>query len=486
MLFYKTVFQELQQRIKMINEQVQQMNEDIYGNEVKRRRTSDNGEHLKVWRAFEISYVHAGDEVEVEEEKVVLVVQQEEEEEAQVQEEPVAVAQPQEEPQQLLHLIGRTIIVKTSDQMCRGTLEELFVLNGERAIHVLTSDGAHHIFTSSQILDLRMLHNPATEEMLSPIAPVAAPVAWWEVPPMEPIVQIDDDNSDVEEIIRRIEAVQIESDDDDDANTVEHGRDQEDDFPEIEFQPARRDQRQEQEEDEEEDAATCCAICLDITDAARNFVSLDCGHQFHFACMMHNMAAGGPNRNSCPMCRGAVNQHYEVHSLGEHNLGEYDAGQQMDMEEMFRIAARSNQRLHDELERTRQQREELTAEYVRVMSMNMQIGMRHNEERAAMGALERRAQLFYLNERIVSVVENAANNDIRRQPGAVPHVERMIRELCMNFAITAYDAQYDDAQYDDPEQHDAQHDPEQHDAQHDAQHDPEQHDAQHDEYAPYY
>ena len=237
-----------------------------------------------------------------------------------------------------------------------------------------------------------------------------------------------------------------------------------------------------------------------MTDTARNFVSLDCGHQFHFACMMHNMAAGGPNRNSCPMCRGAVNQHYEVH-----NLGEYDAGQQMDMEEMFRLAARSNQRLHGELELTRRQREELTAEYVRVMSMNMQIGMRHNEERAAMSALERRAQLFYLNERIVSVVENAANNDIRRQPGAVPHVERMIRELCMNFAITAYDAQYDDAQYDDDAQHDAlhddaqhdalhddaqhdaQHDPEQHDAQHDAQHDPEQHDAQHDEYAmPYY
>jgi hypothetical protein len=275
---------------------------------------------------------------------------------------------------------------------------------------------------------------------------------------MEQIVQIDDDNSDVEEIIRRIEAVQIESDDD--ADTVEHGRDQEDDFPEIEFQPARRE-GQEQEEEEE---PTCCAICLDITDATRNFVSLDCGHRFHFACMMHNMAAGGPNRNSCPMCRGAVNQHYEVH-----NLGEYDAGQQMDMEEMFRLAARSNQRLHDELDRTRRQREELTAEYVRVMSMNMQIGMRHNEEHAARGALEHRAQMCHLNERIASVVENAANNDIRRQPGAVPHAERQIRDLCMSFAMMAYDAQYDNAQYDD--------------AQYD---DPEQHDAQHDEYAPYY
>jgi hypothetical protein len=250
------------------------------------------------------------------------------------------------------------------------------------------------------------------------------------------VVQIDDDDdNDIEEISRRIEVVEIESDDDeDDAN-------HQDDFPEIEFQPARRDQPARREGQEEE--VNCCAICLDMTDATRNFVSLDCGHQFHFACMMHNMAAGGPNRNSCPMCRGAVNQHYEVH-----NLGEYDADQQMDMESMFQLAARGNQHLHDELERTRQQREELTAEYVRVMSMNMQIGMRHNEERAARSALEHRAQMCHLNERIAIVVENAANNDIRQHQSAVPHAERQIRELCMSFAMTAYDAQYDDADYD--------------------------------------
>jgi len=426
----------------MINVQMQQMNEDVYGNEVKRRRTGDNGEHLKVWHAFEISYVCAGNEVEVEEEKVVQVVQVPEEEE---EEEPQAQpqAQPQEEDQ-LLHLIGRTIIVDAADQTaCRGTLEELIVLNGERGIHVLTSDGEHRIFTSSQILDLRILHNHATEEILSPIEPMVVQI----------VVQIDDDdnddndNRDIEEIIQRIEVVQIESDDDeDDANTVEHQQHQDDDFPEIEFQPARRAARREQEEE-----ANCCAICLDMTDAARNFVSLDCGHQFHFACMMQNMAAGGPNRNSCPMCRGAVNQQYEVHNLGE--------DQQMDMEEMFRLAARGNQHLHDELERTRQQREELTAEYVRVMSMNMQIGMRHNEERAARSALEHRAQMCHLNERIATVVDNAANNDIRQHQSAVPHMERQIRDLCMSFAMMAYDAQYDDAHHDDPEPEQHEYDP---------------------------
>ena len=347
------------------------------------------------------------------------------------------------------------MIVKTSDQRVHcGTLEELIVLNGEPAIHILTSDGAHHhIFTSSQILNLSVLHDHATEEMLSPIA--------------VEVVQIDDDednNSDVEEITRHIEVVQIESDDDDDADTVEHHRD----FPEIEFQPDRRDQQQQQQQQQhqqQEEEPNCCAICLEITDAARNFVSLDCGHQFHFACMMQNMANGGQNRNSCPMCRGAVNQHYEVHNQDEH-----DANQPMDMETMFRYAARSNQRLHDELERTRQQREELTDEYVRVMSMNMQIGMRHNEERTARDALERRARIGDLNERIAFIVENAANNDIRRQAGAIPHTERQIRELCMSFGMTAYDAQYDDAQYD---AYDAQYD----DAQYDAQYDDAQYNA---------
>ena len=33
----------------MINMQQQQANEDMYGNEVKRRRMNDAGDHLKVW-----------------------------------------------------------------------------------------------------------------------------------------------------------------------------------------------------------------------------------------------------------------------------------------------------------------------------------------------------------------------------------------------------------------------------------------------------
>jgi len=105
------------------------------------------------------------------------------------------------------------------------------------------------------------------------------------------------------------------------------------------------------------------------------------------------------------------------------------------------------------LDLTRQHREILTEEYVRVMSMNMQIGMRHHEEREARNALERRAEMCNLNERIVAIVENAANNDLRRnQPVVAVHIERQIRDLCMSFGMMAYDAQYDQDQPEEQEE----------------------------------
>ncbi|NBO55732.1 MAG: hypothetical protein EBU84_14345 [Actinobacteria bacterium] len=177
-----------------------------------------------------------------------------------------------------------------------------------------------------------------------------------------------------------------------------------------------------------------------MTDAARNFVSLDCGHQFHFACIMGNMANGGPNRNQCPLCRGTVVQQRNHNHDPSHHEAHH-----VDVAEVIERLARSNQRLQDELDLTRRNRDVLTEEYVRVMSMNLQIGMRHQEERAARDALERRAELCFLNERIGQVVQNAANNDIRRNyGGARVHMERQIRDLCMSFGMIAYDAQYDD------------------------------------------
>jgi hypothetical protein len=351
----------------------------------------------------------------------------------------------------LVGLIGRNVLIEATDgYIHEGLIVGLFDLNGERAVHIQTSNGDNRIFTASQVYDLKVLHDAVREEVLSPIPRRDAEV-----------IVIDDDDEEVQQIMRGIERIQIDSDSDSDNEDMTQDMTQyqdqvQDDFPDVPFQPARQQEQRQQEQPEQpeepEQEENCCAICLDATDAARNFVSLDCGHQFHFACIMTNMANGGHNRNNCPMCRCAVLQEYDVQNVEEIN--------RMRMDEMVERASMQNQHLQDELAATRQHREDLTAEYIRVMSMNMQIGLRHNEEREACHALERRAYICGLNERVTAVVTSAANNDLRRN-GTFVHVERQIRELCMSFGMMAYDAQYDELpqeQYDElpQEQYDEQ------------------------------
>ena len=396
-------------------------NEAVYGNEVKRRRINQEGDHLKVWQVCKIEYM-PHEEKEKEEKKpaqepvyeVQEPVQEPVQDQVQVQEPPV-------------QLIGRTVVLETTDQrICRGTIQELFVLNGERAIHILTDDGQNRIYTTSQLCAACVLYNNAEEELSAiPRREEEDEVVRHEV------VHIDSDDSDddeeVQELTRRMEVVEIDSDSDATTQQLEDEDDYQDDFPDVEFQPSRQEQEQEHHEQEDD----CCAICLDATDPARNFVSLNCGHQFHFACIMGNMANGGHNRNQCPMCRDRV-----IHAD--------DDAQNLDA-------------LHQELSFVQQRRDDLTAEYVRVMGMQLQINLRYHEERGARDALERRAYICGLNERIAAVVINAANNDIR-QDGAAVHAERQIRDLCMSFGMMAYDAQYDypdqdpDQEYQDQDQ----------------------------------
>ena len=416
----------------IINQQEQQQREDMYGNEVKRRRITAAGDHLKVWEVRVISYglneeiIPAGEEEEEAKEATYIV------------QEPVTVKQEESIPVPVqatpapVQFIGRTVVIETTGQRIhRGRIQSLFELNGERAIHIETSDGENLIFRVSQMCDLKMLHEDEDPEVLSPIPRHE-----------EEVVQIDDD-AEVHEVTQRMEVVQVDSESDNDNGSDNNDQGQEADADDqgqeaddFHFQPARRpipNHSEEEEEEEEEEEPNCCAICFDATDAARNFVSLNCGHQFHFACIMGNMASGGNNRNQCPMCRGDVLQEYDVDNLD------------VRIDEMVENAASHNQRLQDELALTQQRHADLSAEYMRVMSMNMQIGIRHAEEREARDALERRAYICGLNERVATVVSSACNNDVRHNPSAAVHLERQMRELCMCFGMMAYDAQYDQA-----------------------------------------
>ena len=408
----------------MINQLQQQQNEDMYGNEVKRRRMDATGHHLKVWAVCEVKYgvddeakgaeVLLGAEVlrMIQEEEPVQEIQEEEIQEEEIQEiqEPVQ----EEEP---VHLIGRILNVQTTTQgTFRGTLVGLFELNGERAIHIATADGENRMFTASQIVTLRMFHPEESEDELSPIP------------------RCEDDD----EVVQLVQLVQLEDDDDDEAHEVVQIEDDEVVPTCDEAFPDAQHQEPEEQEQEQEQEPVCCAICLDATDAARNFVSLDCGHQFHFACIMGNMANGGYNRNQCPMCRSAVVQAYDISN--EH-------------EEIQQVMQR-NQQLAHELERAREYRGQIAAEYMHLVNLNLEIRMRYNQEQEARDALHRRAYAFGLNERIAAVVVNAANNDIRQnyENGAAVHVERQILELCMSFGMAAYDPEYDRIQIQDDDE----------------------------------
>ena len=400
-----------------------QQYEDRYGNEIKRQRLDDAGNHLKVWRVCEFKYI----------------LKNEDEDEVPDAQEQVPDAQEQEQAPAPMQVIGRVIIIYTvQNTAIRGVIQNLFDLNGERAIQIQTNQGENLIFTSSQMVGLEVLHQDVPVQVQVQ-APVPVPVPVQVQAPAHELIQIEDDEDDQSH----------DNEDDDECYEVVQIDEDDDDFPGVEFMPARREQPQQPQQPQQEEEHDCCAICLDITDAARNFVSLDCGHQFHFACIIGNMANGGRNRNQCPMCRSTVVQQYEVHNEEEmHNHNNEE-----NVNDVIDRLARSNQRLQDELDLNQQHRADLTEEYVRVMSMNLQISTRHREERVARDALERRAEICFLNERIVQVVQNAANNDIRQnyEHGASVHMERQIRDLCMSFGMMAYDAQYDDQDQQDPD-----------------------------------
>jgi hypothetical protein len=120
---------------------------------------------------------------------------QEVQEPVQEVQEPVQVQEPP------VQLVGRTVILETRDQgICRGTIQSLFELNGERAIHIQTDDGQNLIYTTSQICAACVLHTPPEEEVLSPI-----PRNEDEEVVRHEVVQIDsDDDDEVQELTRRI------------------------------------------------------------------------------------------------------------------------------------------------------------------------------------------------------------------------------------------------------------------------------------------
>ena len=325
-------------------------------------------------------------------------------------------------------MIGRLMNVQTNEGRFHGTLMTLFELNGERAIHIETTDGQNRIFRTSEIIGVNVLY---------PVAGSQNEVPQNEVPQNE--VPQNEVPQNEEVCLSPIPHNNEDTSDDDAETIILEDNEDDDDFPDVQFirHEPRHQSQQQQPQQQQFEEPNCCAICFDATDNARNFVSLDCGHQFHFACIIGNMASGGPNRNQCPMCRGNV-----ISSDVDRSELDYSIGT---------VHERAHH-LQYELDRTQAYREALGAEYARIMQMNIAIGTRHEDEQQARDALDRRAYIHGLNERIATVVARIitiVSSDIQQNNTSgmranQMHFERQVLDVCMGFGMMAYDRQYDE------------------------------------------
>lgn len=132
-----------------------------------------------------------------------------------------------------------------------------------------------------------------------------------------------------------------------------------------------------------------CAICLEKTSRNRthNYVSLPCGHPFHFTCILQNMSIGGENCHQCPLCRRIILEE-DAHENQIQNIARLNAERQL----------------------------------------------RIQREQQMIAQLEYESRSYRLNARIGDIVTNGANNNITLHSGAAIHMERQIRNICINFA----------------------------------------------------
>lgn len=51
-----------------------------------------------------------------------------------------------------------------------------------------------------------------------------------------------------------------------------------------------------------------CSICYDHMDTSKDYVKLQCSHDFHFKCIFELMSTNTSYSNKCPLCRNSIVQ----------------------------------------------------------------------------------------------------------------------------------------------------------------------------------
>jgi len=178
-------------------------------------------------------------------------------------------------------------------------------------------------------------------------------------------------------------------------------------------------------EEEEEEEEVTCPICLDSIDMNQNAMSTECGHKFHFTCIMKNMAANSAAQNACPLCREPVIQGFSVTN---------------DEESENRIFQRLSQETHElmyQLEQRRMICNMLQSELIRTEQMQRRVlDARHVLHQTAFQTITQHAQDAHLSETITNLIASAANNNIRENYEELyEFYHDEIRNMCFNLGM---------------------------------------------------
>jgi hypothetical protein len=305
----------------------------------------------------------------------------------------------QQQGQTLEDLVGRRIAFgfHPSDEQYTGTIQQVLVLNGNSTI-LLKSEHAFHIFALSSIYGIRFVD---VDERAADVSNAT------------PIIQINDDSDD--------------SDSGGDDETQAPDEEEEvDEFSSVPF-IAVRSQEQAQQEQQAQDESHQCAICLDSIDMKQNAASTECGHQFHFSCLMKNMASVSSNRQRCPLCRDMMMEGYTV------------CNDQETVRRMIEAITQSNRGLQIELEASERLEDSLNLQLQEIATLRSRLAERRmRTHQAALAILDQDALASNMYGRISNLVASAADNDIRENYADIHEFfEQEIRSICFGFAMRA-------------------------------------------------
>jgi Ring finger domain len=181
---------------------------------------------------------------------------------------------------------------------------------------------------------------------------------------------------------------------------------------------------------DESDESECkeevmCPICLESVDMNQNAMSTECGHKFHFTCIMKNMAANSGAQNSCPLCRESVIKGFTVCDDDE------------SVNRLFQRLTQERSILIDQIEQRQLIRNMLSQELTRTEQVQRRLlDAREVLHQTAFQIITQHAQHAHLNEGITNLIASAANNNLKENYDELyEFYHDEIRNMCFNLGM---------------------------------------------------